>query len=57
MKSAMDTGENKMTKQDTKKINDALKMLNEAAQGKQEDFSKLLTNKFSDLKKVDLLGF
>ncbi len=48
----MDNGENKMTKQDTKKINDALEMLNQAAQGKKEDFSKLLTDKFGDLKKA-----
>lgn len=41
-----------MNKQDTKKINDALKLLNEAAHGKKEDFSKLLTNKYSDLKKA-----
>lgn len=41
-----------MNKQDTKKINDALELLNQAALAKKEDFSKLVTDKFGDLKEA-----
>lgn len=43
-----------MNKQDAKKINDALELLNEAANGQKKEFASLLTDKFSDLKQVVL---
>lgn len=46
--------EDAMKKQDTQKINDALELLNEAAHGQKKEFSNMLTDKFSDLKKAVL---
>jgi ElaB/YqjD/DUF883 family membrane-anchored ribosome-binding protein len=40
-----------MSKQDIKIMNDALELLNEAAHGQKKEFTSLVTDKFSDLKK------
>src|SRR5690606_23142842 len=41
-----------MNKLDTKKINEALELLNEAAHGQKKEFTDLITDKFSDLRKA-----
>ncbi|MEX2606687.1 MAG: hypothetical protein WD708_05015 [Kiritimatiellia bacterium] len=43
-----------MNKQDAQKINEALELLNQAAHGQKEEFTSLLTDKFSELKKAVL---